>query len=47
MCHMPPKKIFKKSKNFEFFQNRGFRESKKENFEKIFPKLERASKIGY
>ena len=47
MCHMPPKRIFKKSKKFEFFQKGGFRGSKNENFEKIFPKLERASKIGY
>ena len=47
MCHMPPKKIFKKSQNFEFFQKRGFRESKNENFEKIFSKLKRDSKIGY
>ena len=29
MCHMPPKKIFKKSQNFEFFQKRGVKGVKK------------------
>ena len=38
MCHMPPKRILKKSQNFEFFQKRGLRGSKNDFFEKIFPK---------
>ena len=47
MCHMSPKRILKKIKNFEFFQKRGVRGSKSDFFEKIFPKSKRASKIGY
>ena len=46
---MPPKRIFKKSENFEvfFFKKGGLRGSKNENFEKIPPKPKRASKIGH
>jgi len=44
---MPPKKIFKKSQHFEFFQKRGVKGSKNGFFETIFPKSKRASKIGY
>ena len=47
MCHMPPKKIFKKTQNFEFFQKKGPRGQKNENFEKICSESKRASKIGY
>ena len=36
MCHMPPKRIFKKSQNFEFFQKRGVRRSKNDFFKSLF-----------
>ena len=44
---MPQTKFFKKTQNFDFFQKRGLRGQKNENFENIFSKLKRASKIGY
>ena len=44
---MPPKRIFKKSQNFEFFKKRRVKGVKNDFFEKIFPKSKRASKIGY
>ena len=47
MCHMSPKKIFKKGKILSFFKKGGLRGLKNENFEKIPPKPKRASKIGY
>ena len=45
MCYMPPKRIFKKSKNFEFFLKKGVKGVKNLNFEKIVPKSKRALKI--
>ena len=44
---MPPKRIFKKTQNFEFFQKMGPRGQKNENFEKTFSKSKRASKFEY
>ena len=45
--HVPKEDFQKKSKFLFFLKKRGLRESKNENFEKIFPKLKRALKIGY
>ena len=47
--HVPnaPKEDFQKVKIFSFFKKEGLRGSKNDFFEKIFPKLKRASKIGY
>jgi len=44
MCHMPPKRIFKKVKILNFFKKGGLGGSKNDFFEKIFPKSKRALK---
>ena len=44
MCHMPPKRIFKKSQNFEFFQKRGVKGVKKWFFWKNISKIEKGFK---
>ena len=43
----PQNNFFKTLKILSFFQKRGVKGVKNDFFEKIFPKLKRASKIGY
>ena len=45
MCHMPQKKIFKKSQNFEIVSKNGSQRQKNEVFGKICSNLERPSKM--